>query len=191
MLFSDDLFIFDTNLISHKFVERPALTINIPASSKQNIYDIDIWAVSTEWSITESCVIDINAVIIENMDDQGIYNTSMDEGPDTAYDVMSDLSNQFPLDNEYIGPNIGYIGRTIGPGAEDEIDMFAEFPRQVSYIEIENKNWSQVIVAKVEHKNENEFYAFFQFQDFKVTIYDCSVDDDNDTSIKCLYPHTV
>lgn len=134
---------------------------------------MNMWAVSTEWAQTMHCDIDFYSSIISNLSDMGVYNTSMTTGPEYNRDCVSDFTNNFPLDEDYIGPNINYEARTMGSPTEDEIDMFTELPRPVSYIEIEKRNWSDVIVAKVEHESENSFYAFFQFSNFVVTIYEC------------------
>lgn len=72
-----------------------------------------------------------------------------------------------------------------------EVEIFAEMPRQVSYLRIPAEDWNNVVVVKVEHETEDKFYAFFQFRDFDVVIYECYVDDDNNTSVDCESPNYI
>lgn len=46
-------------------------------------------------------------------------------------------------------------------------------------------------MVKVEHETDDKFYAFFQFYDFSATIYECYVDDDNDTTVDCGNAHSI
>lgn len=48
-----------------------------------------------------------------------------------------------------------------------------------------------MITAKVEHKNDQTFYALFQFADFSIKIFECQVNDENGTSIMCADPCTM
>lgn len=46
-------------------------------------------------------------------------------------------------------------------------------------------------IVRIEHETEEKFYAFFQFENFSVVIYECTVNDDNNTSVDCANPHSV
>lgn len=71
-LFSDDLLVFNENLIDHRVVERPVLQIQESYGAVPGEWTIYLKAVSIVFGETKTCFISINSTVMQDANFKGI-----------------------------------------------------------------------------------------------------------------------
>ena len=66
LLFSDDLLIFNENLIEHRRVERPVLEISETFGAQEGEFVIELMAISTVFNYHEYCSIVFNSTVFDD-----------------------------------------------------------------------------------------------------------------------------